>query len=103
MLLNKELGEYQERERIALNNKLKLESKMDAVDNLKPDARFDRLKFVYETNIDMIEILQTKHRNTYNEIRQEYKSMICPKMEHLLKESTDVIKRLYPSKQPEVF
>lgn len=73
------------------------------VDNLHPEARFDRLRFIFETNIDLIEIIKDRFKDTYTEAFRLYKSKTCPKFPELLKENTKVVKRLYPSHQPEVF
>jgi len=32
-------------------------AKLSAIDNLHPDAKFDKLRFIYETNIDILEII----------------------------------------------
>ena len=51
------ITEHENREKIEMDNKMNMFKKLQAVDHLKPAERFDRLKFIYETNIDMIEIL----------------------------------------------
>lgn len=60
-------------------------------------TKFDRLKFIYETNIDLIHIIQTQFRETYKKAFDQYKGVICPEFEELLQSDINIQKRLYPT------
>lgn len=45
-----------------------------SIDNLEPLERFDRLKFIFETNIDIVEALKKGHPSLYSDIVKKLKN-----------------------------
>ena len=70
---------------------------------MDPDLKFDRLKFIFETNIDLLEIIQLNFKEVYVSALGMLKKQVCPDLLELLKENSSVVKRLYPKHQPDVY
>lgn len=90
-----------ERERIATENYEK--ARMKEIDQLDVQTHFDHLKFVFNSSIDMLELIRKQSQEAYYQAFEVYKQLTCPKYEELILENSRVLKRLYPSNQPEVF
>ena len=73
------------------------------IDCIGPDERFDKVKFLFEAHIELLDLIKQDHRPVYQEAIEKLRHSICPDFLGLLAESKECVKRLYPRNQPEVF
>lgn len=77
------------------------------MEKMSKTERFDRIKFMYETNLELIEMIKDTEPTLYMQCVKELKAQAIesynPENDILFNKDKDWLKRLYPQNQPEVF
>lgn len=74
------------------------ESMFHQIDAIDPNERYDKVKFIYETNIDILEFIKRDYRDAYKDAFDKLRKQTCPDFLKLLENNQECVKRLYPKK-----
>lgn len=72
--------ELEEFERNILKEKEMEQQKLKEVDIMDAQIRFDRVKFIYDTNIDLLDIIKNQFKDTYKQAFEIYRERTCPQI-----------------------
>lgn len=95
--------DWEEKEHLRLNELEKQNQRRKHIDFGDAQLTFDRVRFIYETNIELIDVLKRHFKDVYKQALEICRQEICPDLQELLKVDAAALKRIYPLNQPDVF
>ena len=81
----RERAERDEEERKMNRDKDSMFRQIDAID---PNERYDKVKFIYETNVDILEYIKRDYKDAYKDAFQKLRNQTCPDFLDLLQNNS---------------
>ena len=58
------------------------------IDAIDPNERYDKVKFIYETNVDILEYIKRDYKDVYKDAFQKLRNQTCPDFLNLLQNNS---------------